>query len=84
MVSRGGRPDLAKDLLRYVKAPTLLIVGSLATEVLQLHQWALDQLNCTKELAIVDGATHLFEEEGTLEEVMDLSANWFEKHLIPS
>ncbi|HLO82842.1 MAG TPA: dienelactone hydrolase family protein [Chitinophagaceae bacterium] len=81
VVSRGGRPDMAKEFLPAVKAPTLLIVGSLDTEVLQLNRWALDQLTCTKELAIVNGATHLFEEEGTLDEVMHLSANWFEKYL---
>ncbi len=81
VVSRGGRPDLAKDLLPYVKSPTLLIVGSRDTEVLELNRWALDQLTCKKELAIVNGATHLFEEEGTLEEVMELSANWFNSHL---
>jgi putative phosphoribosyl transferase len=82
VVSRGGRPDMADDLLPEVNAPTLLIVGSLDTEVLRLNRLALDQLNCIKELAIVDGATHLFEEEGRLEKVMDLSANWFKKHLI--
>lgn len=82
VVSRGGRPDMAEDLLPEVKAPTLLIVGSLDTEVLALNRWALGQLTCTKELAIVDGATHLFEEEGTLEEVMKLSVKWFEKHFI--
>lgn len=82
VVSRGGRPDMAEDLLPEVKAPTLLIVGSLDTEVLALNRWALEQLTCTKELAIVDGATHLFEEVGTLEKVMELSADWFEKHMI--
>jgi pimeloyl-ACP methyl ester carboxylesterase len=82
VVSRGGRPDLAEDLLPEVKAPTLLIVGSLDTEVLKLNMWAFDQLTCPKELAIVEGATHLFEEEGTLQEVMKLSATWFKKHLM--
>jgi pimeloyl-ACP methyl ester carboxylesterase len=81
VVSRGGRPDMAEDLLPEVKAPTLLIVGSLDTEVLELNRWALARLTCIKELDVVHGATHLFEEEGTLEKVMQVSANWFEKYL---
>lgn len=81
VVSRGGRPDMAAETLSFVESPTLLIVGSLDTEVLQLNRQAFKQMHCTKELAIVEGASHLFEEEGTLEKVTKLAANWFEKHL---
>jgi putative phosphoribosyl transferase len=83
VVSRGGRPDMAEEALQEVEAPTLLIVGSLDYEVLELNQQALSQLRCTKELAVVPGATHLFEEPGTMEEVMKLAAGWFEKYLGP-
>ena len=81
VVSRGGRPDMAAESLPAVAAPTLLIVGSLDTQVLALNRMALEQLVCTKELAIVQGATHLFEEYGTLDEVMKLASAWFEKYL---
>lgn len=81
VVSRGGRPDLAGDCLPLVEAPTLLIVGSRDWEVLQLNQDALDQLRCEKKLQVVRGATHLFEEPGKLEEVADLAAFWFQRHL---
>jgi dienelactone hydrolase len=81
VVSRGGRPDMAAESLPLVEAPTLLIVGSLDTQVLALNRMALEQLTCTKELAIVEGATHLFEEYGTLDEVMKLASAWFEKYL---
>jgi putative phosphoribosyl transferase len=81
VVSRGGRPDLAGESLPKVGAPTLLIVGSLDYDVLQLNRKAYDQLACEKELVIVDGATHLFEESGTLEQVAELAMHWFEKHL---
>lgn len=84
VVSRGGRPDMAAEALPFVEAPTLLIVGSLDTEVLQLNRQAFKQMHCTKELAIVEGASHLFEEEGTLEKVTKLAANWFEKYLHPA
>jgi len=82
VVSRGGRPDLAMYSLPKVDAPTLLIVGSLDYDVLQLNREALEQLTCQKKLEIVKGATHLFEESGTMEIVSELAANWFEKYLI--
>lgn len=82
VVSRGGRPDMATDSLKKVDAPTLLIVGSLDDEVLQLNRKAFDQLNCEKKLEIVTGATHLFEEPGTMDEVMKLATGWFQKYLL--
>jgi len=82
VVSRGGRPDLAGSALRRVKAPTLLIVGGDDTPVIEMNQSALAQIAAsTKQLEIVPGATHLFEEPGTLERVCDLAQGWFEKHL---
>jgi putative phosphoribosyl transferase len=81
-VSRGGRPDLAEPVLDKVEAPTLLIVGSLDTEVITLNQRALAGLRCTKELAIVPGATHLFEEPGTLDVVVGLATDWFRRYLV--
>lgn len=81
VVSRGGRPDLAMNNLPNVEAPTLLIVGSLDTEVLQLNQEAYEKLECEKKLEVVEGATHLFEEHGTMEIVSKLAGNWFEKYL---
>lgn len=83
VVSRGGRPDLAITALPYVTAATLLIVGSLDTEVIQLNKQAFQHLNCEKKMEIVAGATHLFEEPGTMEKVCVLAANWFEMHLQP-
>ncbi|HUJ78984.1 MAG TPA: alpha/beta hydrolase [Nitrospiria bacterium] len=82
VVSRGGRPDLADSLGR-VTAPTLLIVGGLDTEVIALNRLAFSQLRGKKELTIVPGATHLFEEPGTLEQVAELAARWFTGHLSP-
>jgi pimeloyl-ACP methyl ester carboxylesterase len=82
IVSRGGRPDLARSALSQVRAPTLLIVGSRDPTVLELNQAALAELRCPKELAVVPGATHLFEEPGALEEVMDLASRWFADHLM--
>jgi len=82
VVSRGGRPDLAMDELDNVKAPTLLIVGALDVQVLSLNEIALHALTCTKRLEIVPGATHLFEEPGTLDRVAELAADWFEQFLI--
>ncbi len=82
VVSRGGRPDLAKQALDQVKAPTLLIVGGKDTQVIQLNEQAYEQLQCEKSLEIVEGASHLFEEPGKLEEVSRLAAEWFEKQLI--
>jgi putative phosphoribosyl transferase len=81
VVSRGGRPDLAGDFLPLVRAPTLLIVGSLDQVVLALNRAALRRLTCAKQLAIVPGATHLFEEPGTLEDVAERAARWFGHHL---
>lgn len=81
VVSRGGRPDLAGDSLTKVKAATLLIVGSLDTVVILLNNQAFDELNCKKEIEIINGASHLFEESGKLEKVAELAENWFSKHL---
>lgn len=81
VVSRGGRPDLAGAALSRVSAPTLLIVGGLDDVILHLNEDALAQLRCVKELKIVPGATHLFEEPGTMEEVARLAADWFRKYL---
>lgn len=80
VVSRGGRPDLAMTVLNAVIAPTLLIVGSNDFDVLALNQQAYHQLLSTKKLEIVEGATHLFEEPGTLEKVAVLSKEWFLKY----
>lgn len=81
VVSRGGRPDLAGNALREVRAPTLLIVGGDDPVVLDLNRDALAALSCDKQLEVVPGATHLFEETGTLEQVADLALHWFEQHL---
>ncbi|MGZ6478846.1 MAG: dienelactone hydrolase family protein, partial [Bdellovibrionales bacterium] len=80
VVSRGGRPDLAESFLKKVTAPTLLIVGGDDDVVIELNEKALAELTCEKELKIIPGATHLFEEPGTLEEVARLAAEWFETH----
>jgi dienelactone hydrolase len=81
IVSRGGRPDLAGDALRKVGAPTLLIVGGRDREVLELNRFALERLAARqKDLVIVPGASHLFEEAGTLEEVVQLAASWLLRH----
>jgi putative phosphoribosyl transferase len=77
VVSRGGRPDLAIPRLGSVRAPTLLIVGGRDTEVIALNREAQAHLRCQNELAIVPGATHLFEEPGTLEAVAELARSWF-------
>lgn len=83
VVSRGGRPDLAEKSLPDVKAPTLLIVGGEDYQVIEMNQWALDQLKIEqKELKIVPRATHLFEEPGTLEEVANLAGEWFRRYLL--
>jgi alpha-beta hydrolase superfamily lysophospholipase len=83
VVSRGGRPDLAIKMLPFVKAPTLLIVGGLDTDVIQLNRQAYNKLSCIKKLEIVPDATHLFEERGKMEEVSELAGKWFEKYLHP-
>ena len=80
IVSRGGRPDLAGQALSAVEAPTLLIVGGDDVEVLALNRAALAALRCAKQLVIVPGATHLFEEPGTLEAVVEHARGWFLKH----
>lgn len=79
VVSRGGRPDLAGASLADVQAPTLLIVGSRDDPVIDLNRKALAQLRCEKQLEIVPGATHLFEEPGTLEQVASLARDWFNR-----
>ncbi len=81
VVSRGGRPDLAMKALQRVKAPTLLVVGGDDRAVIEMNQEAFERLGCEKALKIVPGATHLFEEPGTLEEVVRLARDWFAKHL---
>jgi dienelactone hydrolase len=82
IVSRGGRPDLAGPALPKVAAPTLLIVGGADHTVIRLNQMALAQLACEKDLVIVPGATHLFEEPGTLEQVAELARRWFSRHVV--
>ena len=82
VVSRGGRPDLAGDeSLARVRAPTLLVVGGDDAGVIELNESAYERLRCVKEMAIVPGATHLFEEPGTLEQAARLAADWFTRHL---
>jgi pimeloyl-ACP methyl ester carboxylesterase len=81
VVSRGGRPDLAAAALRELRAPTLLIVGGEDDVVLELNRRAMAEMRCSKELAIVAGATHLFEEPGTLEQAADLALGWFRQWL---
>lgn len=83
VVSRGGRPDLAGAALPQVTAPTLLIVGGRDEPVIELNEVAFAQLQCEKELKIIPGATHLFEEPGALEAVARLAVDWFRAHLQP-
>ena len=80
IVSRGGRPDLAGEALPKVKAPTLLIVGGDDDVVIELNEKARAQMRCEVKIEIVPGATHLFEEPGTLERVADLASDWFLLH----
>jgi putative phosphoribosyl transferase len=82
VVSRGGRPDLADQHLAQVRAPTLLIVGSLDTQVLELNRSAQARLTCPSRLEVVPGASHLFEEHGTLAIAADLARRWFLEHLV--
>ena len=81
VVSRGGRVDLASEILDEITMPTLFIVGGADTQVLELNREAYDQLSCEKELYVVEGAGHLFEGEGELEEVADVAADWFAEAL---
>jgi putative phosphoribosyl transferase len=82
IVSRGGRPDLAGPALPSVKSPTLLIVGGDDVEVLTLNRAALAKLRCEKQLVVVPGATHLFEEPGTLEAVVEHARRWLSAHFV--
>lgn len=85
VVSRGGRPDLAGEALAQVQAPTLLIVGGDDRSVLRLNRQAAQRLRCPHRLAVVPGATHLFDEPGTLAVAADLASDWFLRHLqVPS
>jgi putative phosphoribosyl transferase len=81
VVSRGGRPDMAGPALPLVRAPVLLIVGGLDTQVIELNEEAMTQLNTIKKLVIVPGASHLFEEPGTLPQVAHLGTEWFSQYL---
>ena len=83
VVSRGGRPDLAMDFLGKVQAPTLLIVGGEDMPVIAMNKDAFKTLRCVKDLIIVPGATHLFEEPGTLDQVAKLAVDWFLKYMSP-
>lgn len=82
VVSRGGRPDMAEKALGQVQAPTLLIVGGYDDVVIELNEQAYRLIKAEKELKIVPGATHLFEEPGALEEVARAAAEWFKRHLL--
>jgi dienelactone hydrolase len=82
VVSRGGRPDLAEQALDRVTAPTLLIVGGRDDVVIELNKKAFARLKAPKDLQIVPGATHLFEEPGALDRVSQLAKEWFERHLV--
>ncbi len=83
VVSRGGRPDLARTYLTKVLTPTLLIVGLKDTQVLELNRMVLSLLRGEKQIEIVPGATHLFEESGALEKVAQLASDWFKRYLAP-
>ena len=83
IVSRGGRPDLAIEVLPQVKAPTLLLVGSLDGPVIDLNERALDSLVSKKQMILIEGAGHLFEEPGTLDQVVNYAVDWFLVHLDP-
>jgi putative phosphoribosyl transferase len=84
VVSRGGRPDLAHEVLPAVRAPTLLIVGGRDDQVLELNRAAMERMSGEVELVVVPGATHLFEEPGALDDVARLAADWLVKHLSSS
>jgi putative phosphoribosyl transferase len=82
IVSRGGRPDLAEPYLSQLIAPTLLLVGGEDHPVIEMNQHAYRLLRCPKQLTIIPGATHLFEEPGTLEQVAEQALKWFQKHFV--
>jgi pimeloyl-ACP methyl ester carboxylesterase len=82
VISRGGRPDLADKALPNVQAPTLLIVGGHDEPVIEMNKEAMRQMRAPVQLEIVPGATHLFEERGTLEQVIRLAADWCRRHLV--
>lgn len=82
VVSRGGRPDLALEYLKFVKAPTLLIVGELDKDVIDLNKFAYEHLSCEKDMQIIRGASHLFEEPGTLEQAALAAKSWFLQHMM--
>ncbi|HSA54270.1 MAG TPA: dienelactone hydrolase family protein [Gemmatimonadaceae bacterium] len=83
VVSRGGRPDLAREALPHVQAPTLLIVGGLDQVVLDLNREAMERMRCDRHLEVIPGASHLFPEPGALERVAALAREWFAHHLAP-
>lgn len=82
VVSRGGRPDMALNVLHLVTAPTLLIVGGMDVPVIGMNKMAFDELQSVKEMKVIHGATHLFEEPGKLQEVADLAIIWYKRHLV--
>lgn len=82
VVSRGGRPDLALKALPMVTAPTLLILGQLDVPLIQMNKEAFDQLHCIKEMKIIPGATHLFEEPGKLIEVAEMAISWYKEYFV--
>jgi putative phosphoribosyl transferase len=84
IVSRGGRPDLAEQFLPQVTAPTLLLIGGEDQPVIEMNRHAYRLLRCSKQLTIIPGATHLFEEPGTLEQVAEHALKWFQQHLVHS
>ena len=81
IVSRGGRPDLAGQALKRVRAPTLFIVGENDDQILKLNEWAMERMEMPRRLIVVPGATHLFEEPGTLAVVAERTAEWFLQYL---
>lgn len=82
VVSRGGRPDMALRALNQVKAPTLLIVGGMDIPIIEMNKFAFDELQSVKEMKIIPGATHLFEEPGKLHEVATSAISWYKRHLV--
>jgi putative phosphoribosyl transferase len=82
VVSRGGRPDMVSSGLDQVRAPTLLIVGGMDVPVIRMNKMAFDELHSVKEMKIIPGATHLFEEHGKLQEMADLAVTWYKTHLV--